>query len=99
MSISRKRVCIAPKSCVTRLWNHLLPCRSRRRADAHADTADAVQGRANVEREDGRPVRQRWRAVIIDNISDFFAGRTPPDDPVVAVEWWFVAGRYQYRDG
>ena len=50
------------------------------------DAADTIQGRANVEREDGRPIGLRGRRVVVDDIADFFA-RSPLDYPVVSVEW------------
>jgi len=82
---------LPPKSSAACLRDYVLPRSLGSRANTHANAAEVVQGGADVKREDRRSVRERWRAVIVNNISDFFAGGRTPDDPVVAVKWGFVA--------
>ena len=62
-------------------------------ANAHTNATKAVQGRANVKREDWRSVREWWRAIVVNNISDFFARGRAPNDPVVAVKWRFITSK------
>ena len=59
-------------SSVTRLCGHLLPRLSGSCTNAHAEATKVIQGRAHVEREDGRSIRKRGCTIIVNHISDFF---------------------------
>jgi hypothetical protein len=50
----------------------LLPRWSGGCTNTHAEAAEAIQGRTHVERENGRSVRKRGCAIIVNDISNFF---------------------------
>ncbi len=82
---------------MTCFCGQLLPRRSGGPTNPHADATKIIQGWAHVKREYGRSIRKRGRAIIVNNISDFFARRRTPDDPVVAVKRRFVTGLEERR--
>lgn len=50
---------------------------------------EAVQGRSNIQREDGRTIGLWGSRVVVDDVSHLFARLRSAYDPVMAIEWRF----------
>ena len=59
--------------------------------DTGLNARDTIEGRPDVETENGAAIGERGGGVVVDDIPDFFACFRTVDDPVMSVEWWLGA--------